>query len=73
MKYDCDVSVVDVAVGEIDRTLLANIVIISDFAIVVWFVVHTALQKLWIKRETVTSQAELVDMTDFAVRIKKLP
>ena len=31
------------------------------------------MQRRWIKRETTAAQAEHVDMTDFAVRVKKLP
>jgi len=53
--------------------LLSNIVIGFDIVIIIWFLLHTYLQGRWIKRETKTAQALRVDMTDFAVRIKKLP
>ena len=59
--------------GEIDRNTLANIVIVFDIIVIIWFTVHGNLQRFWIKRETRTYQDELVDMTDFAVVIKKLP
>lgn len=59
--------------GEIDRNTLTNIVIVFDIIVIIWFTVHGNLQRFWIKRETRTYQDELVDMTDFAVVIKKLP
>ena len=59
--------------GEIDRNTLANIVIVFDIIVIIWFTVHANLQTFWIKRETRAHEDKMVDMTDFSVRIKKLP
>lgn len=68
LKYDCDISKIELeGFGEIERNWAANIIIICDMLIIGWFIVHTALQYIWIKRETQTSQAQHVDMTDFSV------
>ena len=69
LKYDCDVSELELegGLGTLDRNWVANIIIICDILILLWFIVHTALQNSWIKRETRTSQAQNFEMPDFSV------
>jgi len=74
LEYECDSSVISIAYfGEISRTQMANIVIGCDALICLWFLTHTALLSYWIKRESRDGEKEFVQMTDFAVRVGRLP
>lgn len=46
---------------------------ICDAMICLWFVVHTGLLAYWIRRETFENEKDYVQMTDFTVRVNKLP
>mmetsp|Transcript_20514 Transcript_20514/g.25234 ORF Transcript_20514/g.25234 Transcript_20514/m.25234 type:complete len:103 (+) Transcript_20514:1217-1525(+) len=46
---------------------------ICDALICLWFLCHTVLLSLWIRRESFDGHQDLVHMTDFAVRVKNLP
>ena len=59
--------------GEIERNQLANIVMICDAIIIIWFIVYTFLLNRWINAEKQASEKMNVEMTDFACRIKRLP
>ena len=44
LEYECNIEYIEIdGFGEISRTKLANIVMICDAMICLWFVVHTAL------------------------------
>ena len=60
-------------VGEIRRNLLANIVMLCDAIVIIWFICHIWLLNRWIDNEKALNEKETVNMTDFACRIKRLP
>ena len=46
---------------------------VCDALICLWFVCHAALQAKWIRREANEIEKDFVQMTDFTVRVNKLP
>lgn len=52
LEFECNIENIRLeGFGEISRTQLANIVMMCDALICIWFVCHTALQSCWIRRE----------------------
>lgn len=52
IEYDCDISTVQLhGIGTISRAELANIVMICDAIICIWFVIYTAMLSSWIDSE----------------------
>ena len=56
LEYECDVGTVDLGrLGEIRRNLLANIVMLCDAIVIIWFICHTFLLNRWIDTEKAIS------------------
>ena len=47
--------------------------IACDAVICLWFCLQIVLTNFWIRRETAGGQKEYIQITDFAVRVSKLP
>ena len=57
LHYTCDITNIRVeGYGQLPRTLLANIVMICDALICLWFLLHTILLSFWIRREALEGQ-----------------
>ena len=61
LEYECDISTVKLqGIGTISRAELANIVMICDALICIWFVIYTAKISIYVDLEKRDMQKEFV-------------